>query len=270
LNLALNARDAISGKGTLTIEVNSDEITEVQNGVIFDTKPGKYVVLSVSDTSIGIDEETIKKIFEPFFTTHLSVERKSLGLSVVYGIVKQHGGFTDVSSKPHQGTRFKVYLPAVSEWKKLEKLSEKEIKGSNEAIFIAEDEIAHRDNATMMLGTLGYKVLPVADGLEAVEVFREESDEIDIVVLYVSMPGMNGREAYREMQKIKAATPVLFMTGHSLDGIQASFILEEGFDVIQKPFTLVSLGRRIGEVLHHNRKGQGPTAPPAGESGTLI
>jgi two-component system cell cycle sensor histidine kinase/response regulator CckA len=270
LNLALNARDAMSGKGTLTIEVDSDEITEVQNGVIFDTRPGKYVVLSVSDTGIGIDEETIKKIFEPFFTTHPSGERKGLSLSVVYGIVKQHGGFIDVSSKPHQGTRFQVYLPAVLERKKLEKLSEKEIKGSNETILIAEDEIALRDIAAMMLSTLGYKVHPVADGLEAVEVFREKSDEIDIVVLDVSMPGMNGREAYREMQQIKAATPVLFMTGHSLDGIQASFILEEGFDVIQKPFTLVSLGRRIGEVLHHNRKGQGSTDPPAGESGTLI
>ncbi|MBA4390169.1 MAG: hypothetical protein C0399_04445 [Syntrophus sp. (in: bacteria)] len=113
--------------------------------------------------------------------------------------------------------------------------------------------------AAMILRTLGYKVFPVSDGVEAVEVFREKSDEIDIVILDVSMPGMNGREAYREMQKIKAATPVLFMTGHSLDGIQANFILEEGFNVILKPFTLVSLGRKIREVLHG--KGQGSTDP---------
>ncbi|MBA4390851.1 MAG: hypothetical protein C0399_07920 [Syntrophus sp. (in: bacteria)] len=145
LNLALNARDAMSGKGILTIEVNTDEITKVHNRIHSNARPGKYVVLSVSDTGTGIDEEAIKKIFEPFFTSHLSGERKGLGLSVVYGIVKQHGGFINVSSEPNQGANFQVYLPAVLERKKLERLSAKEIEGRNETILIAEDEIALRD-----------------------------------------------------------------------------------------------------------------------------
>jgi two-component system cell cycle sensor histidine kinase/response regulator CckA len=262
LNLVLNARDAMLGKGILTIEVAINDLV-VRDGIYPNAKPGKYVVLSVSDTGVGIDEETIKKIFEPFFTTYSAEEKKGLGLSVVYGIVKQHGGFIDVFSRPGQGARFQVYLPFASERMKMEKVSPQEAEGGSETILIADDEAALRDITAHVLGTLGYKVFSVSDGVEAVAVFRENAHEIDIVVLDVAMPGMNGHEAYQEIQTIKAGTPVLFMTGYSLDGVQANFILEEGFDAIQKPFTLISLGKKIREVLHGRK--QGGNIPRSGQ-----
>ncbi len=249
LNLVLNAKEAMSGSGVLTIEVAASDFV-VCDGTYPNAKPGKYVVLTVSDTGTGIDEETIKNIFEPFFTTYSSEEKKGLGLCVVYGIVKQHGGFVDVSSKPGQGTQFKVYLPLVSEWIKAEKAPSREVVGGSETILIAEDEAALRDITAHILKTLGYKVFSASDGVEAVALFKKNAQEIDIVVLDVAMPGMNGRETYREIQAIQAGIPVLFMTGYSLDSVQTNFIREEGFDVIQKPFTLASLGKKVREVLH--------------------
>ncbi len=255
LNLVLNAKEAMSESGVLTIEVTASNLV-VRDGTYPNAKPGKYVVLTVSDTGAGIDEETIKNIFEPFFTTYSSEEKKGLGLCVVYGIVKQHGGFVDVSSKPGQGTQFKVYLPLVSEWIKAEKAPSQEVVGGSETILIAEDEAALRDITAHILKTLGYKVFSASDGVEAVALFKENAQEIDIVVLDVAMPGMNGRETYREIQAIQAGIPVLFMTGYSLDSVQTNFIREEGFDVIQKPFTLASLGKKVREVLHKKEESE--------------
>jgi CheY-like chemotaxis protein len=249
LNLVMNARDAMSEKRALTIEIHTDEITGMQRRLYLDAIPGKYVVLSVSDTGAGIDEKTMKKLFEPLFTTDPSGEKKGLGLSVVYGVVKQHGGLIDVLSEAGIGATFRVYLPSATERKKPKKLEEKVIKGGSEAILIAEDEPALRDIAANILKNLGYRIFLAADGMEALDIFRKNSHEIDMVLLDVVMPGLNGREAYREMKKIKTGIPVLFVTGYSLDGIQTNFIFEERFDVIQKPFTLVSLGKKIREVL---------------------
>jgi len=254
LNLVLNARDAMSGKGVLTVEVGLEELIDVPNNMHPKAKPGKYVVLSVSDTGIGMDEETMKNIFEPFFTTHSQEEHKGLGLSVVYGIVKQHGGFLEVSSRPGEGSQFRVYLSLVSEQVKKEVVVPQEIEGGSETILVAEDEPALREITTHTLKTLGYKVFSVSDGAEAVSLFKEKSGEIDIVVLDVAMPAMNGYEAYRAIQAIRQDTPVLFMTGYSLDGIQMNSILEEGLDVIQKPFMLASLGSKIRDVLRGSRQ----------------
>jgi len=254
LNLVLNAKDAMSGRGTLTIDVALDERIDVPNSMHPKAKPGKYVVLSVGDTGIGMDEEVMKNIFEPFFTTHPQEKNKGLGLSVVYGIVKQHGGFLEVSSRPGEGSRFRVYLPLVSERAKKEEVVPLEIEGGNETILVDEDEPALREITTHILKTLGYKVFSVSDGSEAVSLFREKSGEIDIVVLDIAMPAMNGYEAYRAMQVIRQDTPVLFMTGYSLDGIQVNNILEEGLAVIQKPFMLASLGNKIREVLKGSRQ----------------
>jgi CheY-like chemotaxis protein len=135
-------------------------------------------------------------------------------------------------------------------------VSSQEIEGGSETILIAEDETALRDITTHILRSLGYKVFPAADGVEAVALFRENAQEINIVILDVAMPGMNGHEAYQGIQTIKAGTPVIFMTGYSLDGIQTNFILEEGFAVIRKPFTLMSLGKKIRDVLHGRKQGE--------------
>lgn len=260
LNLVLNAKSAMSGKGVLTIEVAVNDFAGVPNSVHPKVKPGRYVVFSVSDTGTGMDEETMKNIFEPFFTTHPREEGKGLGLSVVYGIVKQHSGFVEVSSKPGEGSQFRIYLPFVSERVKEEAANSEEIEGGSETVLIAEDEPALREIAAHTLRVLGYSVFSASDGLEAVSIFKEKSGDIDIVILDVAMPVMNGYETYRTMQTIKQNTPVLFMTGYSLDGVQINNILEEGFDVIQKPFMLTTLGHKIREILKKDR--QTTTASP--------
>ncbi len=249
LNLVINARDAMSGKGVLTIETDVEEIDKAYSRLHMGIRPGRYVVLSVTDTGVGIDPETMKKIFEPFFTTKETEERKGLGLSVAYGIVKQHGGFIDVESEPGEGSVFKIFLPQAAERAKEKQVSEEPVRGGSETILVAEDEKSLREVALNILEALGYKVVLAVDGQDAVEVFTEKRDSIDLVLLDLVMPRLNGLEAYREMKKIRPSIAALFMTGYSIDPAQTDFILEEGRDLMHKPYTFQALGRKIREVL---------------------
>ncbi len=249
LNLVMNAREAMGGKGTLTMRVYTEEVGDLESSFYLDVKPGVYSVISVKDTGHGISDDLRDKIFEPFYTTDRSGEKKGLGLPVVYGIVKQHGGFIDFENDPGEGAVFKIYLPAVIEPVKADRLARKGVKGGNETILIAEDENALREIAASILKSLGYRVTATSDGEEALALFRKDPDGIDMVFLDIAMPGLNGFETYREMKKIRGSIPVLFVTGYSLDSIQTQFIKEEGLSAIQKPFTLVTLGTKIREVL---------------------
>ena len=257
LHLVMNAREAMAGKGTLTIEIGTEEISGPQRTYHAGVKPGLYAVLTVSDTGCGIDDEKMKRIFEPFFTGDESGEKKGLGLSVVYGIVKQHGGFIDVESKKGTGTTFKIYLPVALESVKPQKPAETGLEGGNETVLVAEDEPALRSVAAAVLKTLGYNVYLAADGMEALTILKEKVGEIDMVLLDVSMPVMNGVDAFREMKKVRADLPVLFVTGYSLDGIQTNFIFEEGYEAIHKPYTLHALGKKIREVLEKGKPSGG-------------
>jgi CheY-like chemotaxis protein len=237
--------------GELTIETSGEAIDAAYCRLNADARPGRYAVLTVSDTGTGIDEETAKQIFEPFFTTKGLGEGTGLGLSVVYGIVRQHGGFINVYSEPGKGTVFKVYFPAVAVAEAVGTIDDGEepLKGGTETILIAEDEPSLREVASAMLTALGYQTVVASDGEEAVHIFREKYDEIDLVLLDVVMPRLGGKEAYEEMKKIKPSMNSLFVTGYSLSGIHTNFILEQGIDALQKPYSAELLGKKVREIL---------------------
>ncbi|MCX7761651.1 MAG: ATP-binding protein, partial [Candidatus Kryptonium sp.] len=246
LNLIINAQEAIPGAGKIIIETYTRYIDQEYSNFHLEAKPGDYVVLSVTDDGVGIEKDILPKIFEPFFTT--KPHGTGLGLSIVYGIVKQHGGFVNVYSEVGQGTTFKVYLPAVyEEEKEVEKEEQKiEIKGGTETILVAEDEEKLRITITDILQNLGYKVYSASNGLEAVEIFKEKSNEIELVILDIVMPILNGYDAMREMVKIKSNIKVIFTTGYSINGLNLSL---EGFDIIQKPYSYEIIALKVREVL---------------------
>ncbi len=246
LNLIINAQEAIPDSGRILIETYTRYIDQEYSDFHLDAKPGNYVVLSVTDTGVGISKDIINRIFEPFFTT--KEHGTGLGLSIVYGIVKQHGGFINVYSEVGQGTTFRVYLPAVYEEEKeeFEKIEKVEIRGGSETILLAEDEERLRITVADILQSLGYKVYSAGNGLEAVELFREKADEIDLVLLDVVMPILSGYDAMREIVKIKPNVKIIFATGYSLNGLNLNL---ENFDIIQKPYSYESIALKVREVL---------------------
>jgi len=247
LNLVVNAKDSMPDGGKLLVESSPAQISQEYSNVHLDAAPGKYVVLSVSDTGVGIPKKVVNQIFEPFFTTRAG--GSGLGLSVVYGIVKQHGGFINVYSEPDIGTTFKVYLPAISETEVAEEDIVKPILGGNETILMVEDDEDLRKIIPKLLQTLGYTVIIASDGEEGINLFKKAYHEIDLVLLDVVMPKMSGREAYEEMKKIKPSVSALFVTGYSLNGIHTNFILQQGIEALQKPYSFEAIAIKIREIL---------------------
>ncbi len=245
LNLIINAQEAIPDSGKIIIETYTRHIDKEYSALHLDAKPGDYVVLSVSDTGVGISKDIIDKIFEPFFTT--KEHGTGLGLSIVYGIVKQHNGFINVYSELGQGAVFKAYFPAVyEEEKEVTEETKIEIRGGNETILVAEDEEKLRVTVADILQNLGYKVYTASNGLEAVEIFKEKSDEIDLVFLDIVMPILSGYDAMREIRKIKPNVKVIFATGYSLNGLNLDL---KDFDFIQKPYSYEIIALKVREVL---------------------
>ncbi len=252
MNLVINARDAMSGRGVLTISAK-DSI--IDNDFIKDHgygKSGAYVLISVSDTGAGMDEKTKEKIFEPFFTTKQVNEGTGLGLSIVYGIVKQHDGYIDIESEPGKGTTFKIYLPMMKEVKEVSNeinpLVNIPIEGS-ETILIAEDDVMTRNALTDFFKDFGYIPISANDGEDAVNKFMKNRDNIQFVVSDVIMPKKNGKELYKEIKKIRPDMNFLFMSGYSKDIIHQKDILEEGMEIISKPVKPDDILRKIRKTL---------------------
>ncbi len=248
LNLVVNAREAMPGGGRLTIELSSTTLDREDCNRHSDAKPGDYVVLSVSDTGVGMSAEVMNAIFEPFFTT--KENGTGLGLSVVYGIVSRHGGFITVKTDIGRGARFNIYLPSATavspeEREDLEGRSAVEGKGT---LLVVEDDEEVRSTATELLGILGYEVHVACDGLEGVEVFRRLHGSIDLVLLDMAMPRMGGYEAYLEMKKIDQSVPSLFVTGYGM-GETPGLAGDNGIDAIQKPYSAADLSRKIKEIM---------------------
>jgi CheY-like chemotaxis protein len=250
MNLILNARDAMPDGGELLVEtgVADLDIETVRRYPYM--KVGSYVVLAISDTGIGMDPSTRERIFEPFFTTKGLEQGTGLGLSMVYGIVKQHNGFIHVYSEPGIGTTFKIYLPPVEAAPDAVVSPETlEIRGGAETVLLAEDDESVRSLMERTLMKLGYTVLAARDGEEAVVLFRKNMERIDLALLDLVMPRKGGKEAYEEMRKARAEIKVIFMSGYSGEAVHGSSVLIAGIPFLSKPFGPGVLARKVREVL---------------------
>ena len=247
-NLYVNAADAMPEGGDFILKTfNTDR--KNMKGRLYVLKPGKYVVLAVTDTGVGMDKETMERIFDPFFTTKDMGRGTGLGLASAYGIIKGHDGYIDVESKKGEGTTFGIYLPASE--KKIEKsveITEQLLKGT-ETVLLIDDEETILDVGRDFLETMGYKAITARGGWEAIELYQKNQDDVDIVILDMIMPSMSGGEVYDRMKEINPDIKVLLSSGYSIDG-QATDILNRGCSgFIQKPFNINELSATIRQIL---------------------
>jgi len=250
MNLSTNARDAMAIGGTLTIktaQINLDREFINTHGY---GKEGKYVLLSMTDTGIGMDETTQTRIFEPFFTTKAMGKGTGLGLSMVYGIVKQHEGFITVTSEPGIGTTFHIYLPLLqSPVRDVEIQEPLEARKGTETVLLAEDDDSVRNLIVTLLTEAGYTVISSSDGEEAVEAFLKNKDRIRLLILDLIMPKKNGKEVFEAMRKIRPDIKVLFMSGYAADIFEKRDIPEEGLNLLLKPISPTLFLNRVRDTL---------------------
>jgi len=248
LNLYMNALQAMPKEGTLRVQTENITIDSEQFKP-YRIKAGQYVKITITDTGIGMDEDTQLRIFDPFFTTREKERGTGLGLAAVYGIVKNHEGFIDVSSRQGRGTRFEVYFPAVPKVAAPPNILADKISPGVETALLVDDEEMIIDVGKKMLNKLGYEVLTARNGAEAVEIYESYQDTIDFVLLDMVMPKIGGGEAFDRLREISPAVKVILCSGYSIDG-QAADILNRGCNAfIQKPFNLKTLSQNIRTVL---------------------
>jgi two-component system cell cycle sensor histidine kinase/response regulator CckA len=256
MNLCINARDAMPSGGRLLIETGMVGVDSSYARFYPGVAPGRYAVLSVSDTGMGMDAATLERIFEPFFTTKEKGKGTGLGLATVYGIVKQHGGFLHVYSEPGQGSLFRVYfqaLPGGAVETKVPAPNVGEMRGT-ETVLIAEDHESIREMARQTLASLGYRVLCAADGEEALRLC--EQTKPDIAVLDVVMPKLGGLTAAQQLINHFPGLPLIFTSGYSHDHDVRTADLPLA-SYLQKPYSPTHLGRRVRDVLDGSQKKNG-------------
>jgi PAS domain S-box-containing protein len=250
MNLATNARDAMPDGGTLTIKT---ELVELDSSFINAHgfgKPGNYAVMTVSDTGVGMNKEATQKIFEPFYTTKEVGKGTGLGLAIIYGIVRQHDGFTHVYSEEGKGTSFKIYFQAthVAPEDRVER-ELPDVTGKGECILVAEDEESVRESISAILEESKYTVVEACNGEDAVEKFKSHKDEIQLLILDVIMPGLNGKETLEEILKVAPDTKVIFTSGYTADVIRRKKVSEQDVHFVSKPIVPNILLKKIREVL---------------------
>jgi len=248
LNLFVNAADAMPEGGDIVMKTRNTTF-EAAKQKTYDIKSGNYVSLTVTDTGTGMDKKTTLHIFDPFFTGKELGRGTGLGLASVYDIVKGHGGYIDVDSQKDHGTTFSIHLPASEkEFQKSINPAEGFIRGTG-MVLLVDDEEAIREVGQKWLEAMGYSVLTAQEGKEAIRVYKENRDSIDIVLLDMIMPVLGGRETYEALKEINPEVKVLLLSGYSID-TQAADTLKKGYDgFIQKPFTMKELSEKIRGVL---------------------
>jgi CheY-like chemotaxis protein len=257
-NLAVNARDAMPDGGRLTIETDNVDLDEAHAHRYAETRPGPYVMLAVSDTGIGMDEETRSRIFEPFFTTKGPGKGTGLGLATVYGIVKQSNGSIGVYSEPARGTTFKIYLPRVEASPEVVAADAPPIEqGGSETILLVEDNEMVRTLTCEVLKARGYTVLEARHGADALDITQRYHGPIDLLVTDVVMPEMGGRELARRLGAERSRLKVLYMSGYAADAIVHQGVLDERVAFLPKPVMADTLGRKVREVLDAPPDGRG-------------
>lgn len=248
LNLYVNAWQAMPAGGNLYLETENVNITENESKS-FQGEPGSYVKVSVTDTGVGMDDATMRRIFDPFFTTKQMGRGTGLGLATVYGIMNNHGGFVNVYSEVGRGTTFDLYLPVSGKApREKQAMREKIWKGSG-TVLLVDDEKMILSVTLPMLDGLGYKVLTAAGGEEAIDIYQEKKDGIDLVILDIVMPDISGGDTFDLLKEINPAVNVLLSSGYSIDE-QAADILKRGAaGFIQKPFDIERLSKKLKEIL---------------------
>ncbi len=249
-NLCVNSRDAIDGVGKMTIETENYIFDEDYCAEHAGYIPGEYVRLAVSDNGCGIDNDTLTHLFEPFFTTKEIGKGTGLGLATIYGIVKQNNGFINVYSELGQGTTFTIYLPRyVGELAQKYAKHETELLLGQETILLVEDELTILKMTTTLLHRLGYHILTASNPIEAIQLAKEHSGEINLVITDVVMPDMNGRDLVRQLHALYPKMKAMFMSGYTANVIAHHGVLDEGVFFLQKPFTINELAVKVRESL---------------------
>lgn len=250
VNLAVNARDAMPDGGKLTIETANVELDEQYARDHAEVEPGAYVMMAVSDTGMGMDDETRAHLFEPFFTTKRRGEGTGLGLATVYGIIKQAGGHIWVYSELGRGASFKVYLPSTDRRADAQQDEEHvHLQGGAETILVVEDEEIVRRMMQRMLEEHGYVLLLAASGQEAVEIFDEREGAIDLLLTDVVLPDISGVELAKDLTARRADLKVLYMSGYTDNAIVHQGVLYPEVNFLPKPLTLASLVGKVRAVL---------------------
>ena len=256
LNLAVNARDAMSGEGgKLNIKTGNEILTDSLEKEIPNAEPGKYVVIEVEDTGGGIKDDIIDQIFDPFFTTKKRSKGTGMGLSVVYGIVQNHNGFIQVTSEEGKGTAFKVYIPAVDSKVKTQKKEKKinlrkmDLKGNKENILIVEDEKGVLELIEDILEKYNYKYISAETGEEAENLFNSNKEKIDLIISDIILTDTNGIKLVDKFKNVKKNVKVILTSGYSNEKFLHEKMNEKGYYFIQKPFSLKELGYLVKKVL---------------------
>jgi PAS domain S-box-containing protein len=252
LNLAVNARDAMPHGGQLVIETSGVEFDEFAASQSPQMRPGSFVRLSVSDSGCGIPPEILPKIFEPFFTTKDVGKGTGLGLATVFGIVQQHQGWINVYSEVNHGTTFRVYLPRLAKngGEKSAQPALTEMRGGNETILLAEDDPSLRVSVRKALSQLGYRILEAPTGVKALEVWKENRDEVRLLVTDLVMPdGMTGKDLAQRILQENPKLKVIYMSGYSAEVVGKDFPLKEGVNFLTKPFQASKLAQIVRESL---------------------
>jgi PAS domain S-box-containing protein len=255
VNLAVNARDAMPDGGTLSVEMANVDVDEAFAATHEPFVQGRYVMITVSDTGVGMDKDTQTHIFEPFFTTKEKGKGTGLGLATVYGIVKQSGGFIWVYSEPGLGSSFKIYLPRVEATEDVEEgaTGAPPPRGAGEVILLVEDDPSLRELVQELLQGAGYTVLAASDGAEALRIASERETAVDLLLTDVIMPGLSGRAVADRLRDRWPRLRVLFMSGYSDEAISRKGILDPGFRYIQKPFNETALAEAVRSAVRGGR-----------------
>ncbi|MBN1382424.1 MAG: PAS domain S-box protein [Deltaproteobacteria bacterium] len=252
-NLYVNAWQAMPGGGRLYLETKNADLDEKYKKT-FDVDTGRYVKISVTDTGIGMNEKTRERVFEPFFTTKDVGKGGGLGLATSYGIIKGHKGIMNVYSEKGHGATFNIYLPASQKASNHDKKLQTKPQKGKEILLIVDDEEYILDVTKELLESIGYQVIKARSGEEAVEIYKLQKDQIDLIILDMIMPGINGGDTFDRLKKINPQVKVILASGYSLNG-QAIGILDRGCQAfMQKPFGLTDLSLKIREVLSSNKK----------------
>jgi len=247
LNLYVNAWQAMPEGGTLTL-MSKNVTHRAIKSKIYKPNPGNYISLQVTDTGIGMDEKTQKRIYHPFFTTKGIGRGTGLGLTSAYGIIKNHGGYIEVESEPGRGTTFMLFFPSSSEVVE-EKEEKSDIHTEPESILFIDDEDMILDSGEKMLRIMGYNVLTARGGKEGLKIYKSYREKIDLVILDMVMPDMNGEEVYSRLKDINQNVKVLIASGYSPEGLPKELNIREGVNFIQKPFDLRRLFKATRKML---------------------